>query len=394
MNIFGTTFDYQDRVSKVRKLMAEKGLDALLVNLWVNQYYLSGMYQHTPWYPIEVIDNTECPLIIFRESNKEPVFLITFLTGNGVKEGTWVKDVRFIDREPYGKKKWNEYLAEVLKEKGVDKGNIGFEENVVVFSTYSKLKAALPAATLKPASDVFAAVRLIKDPQEIELIRQSVKIAEAGLLAGIEVAKPGVIEYEVQKATEIAMRKLDGFREIETMFQSGKRTSVHRFFATNWKKIEENDLGNIDIGCTYKGYGSDICRTWCIGKPTAQQKKVAEDCVTARDAVVKMVKPGISMGELYEFGENLMKKAGYNTSYTYLPDNKVGWGYVTYHGIGLGPMHDPPHVYAKDIKVETNWTIAITCGVRFADSTIRFEDNYLVTSGGLELLSKQIPWKL
>ena len=75
MNIFGTTFDYQARLAKVRKLMEEQGIDALLVNLWVNQYYLSGMYQHTPWYPVEVIDNTEPPLIIFKDSSKDPIFL-------------------------------------------------------------------------------------------------------------------------------------------------------------------------------------------------------------------------------------------------------------------------------------------------------------------------------
>jgi len=44
MNIFGTRFDYKARLSKVRKLMAERDLDAVLVHLWPNQYYISGMY--------------------------------------------------------------------------------------------------------------------------------------------------------------------------------------------------------------------------------------------------------------------------------------------------------------------------------------------------------------
>ncbi len=394
MNIFGTTFDYQARIAKVRKLMEERGIDALLVNLWVNQYYLSGMYQHTPWYPVEVIDNTETPLIIFKDSRKEPIFLITYLTGNGVKEGTWIKDVRFVDREPYGKKPWNEYLADILKEHGLDGGTIGIEENCCVFSTVKKLQSALPKAKLKGVDDIFASARMIKEPQEIELLRRSIIIAEEGLKAGMEAAKVGVIEYEVQKATEIAMRKLDGFREIETMFQSGKRTANHRFFATNWKKIEQNDLGLVDIGCCYKGYGSDICRTWCIGKPTDLQKKVTEHIVKTHEKILKLLKPGANLRELYDTGESEMRKAGYITDYHYLPKNKVGWGYATIHGIGLGPMHDPPHVYAKDITLEPNMTIAITGGVRFEDSTIRFEDNFLITPGGYELLSKSLPWKL
>src|SRR5665647_82589 len=223
MNIFGTTFNYQARMEKVRRQMDERGIDSILVNLWVNQYYLSGMYQHTPWYPIEVIDNTEMPLVVFRDRKRDPIFLITYLTGNGVKEGTWIQDVRFLDREPYGKKPWYQYLADIIKEAGVEKGTVGIEENVCVTSTLKKLQTGLPGAELVGIDDIFADARMIKEPEEIALLRRSVEIAEIGLQAGIDAAKVGVIEYEVQKATEIAMRQLDGFREIETMFQSGKR---------------------------------------------------------------------------------------------------------------------------------------------------------------------------
>ena len=394
MNIFSTEFNYQERLENIRKLMDARNIDAILVNLWVNQYYVSGAYQHTPWYPIEVCENTETPLIVFRDRQKKPVFLTTYLTGNGLKESTWIKDVRFVDRKPYGQKLWNEYVADVLKENGVDKGSIGIEEDVCVFSTVKKLQAVLPAAKFQAIDDLFGKVRLIKEPEEIELLRQSVKIAEAGLKAGMEIAKVGVVEYEVQKATEIAMRRLDGFREIETMFQSGKRTANHRFFATNWKRIEENDLGLIDIGCCYKGYGSDICRTWCIGTPTTFQKKVTEQLIETRDLVINQVKPGVTLQQIYDLGESHLKGLGYTIDYTHMPDNKDGWGYVTVHGIGLGPMHDPPRVFQKDLELKERMTIAITCGVRFADSTIRFEDNFVITPAGQELLSKAIPWGL
>ena len=124
MNIFSTSFNYQSRLKKVRKCMDQQGLDAILVHLWPNQYYLSGMYQHLPWYPVEVCEHTETPLIVFKDHDKEPVFLITWLTGNGLKEGTWRKDVRIVDKEPLGKRSWSEYTADVLKENGVEGGTI------------------------------------------------------------------------------------------------------------------------------------------------------------------------------------------------------------------------------------------------------------------------------
>jgi len=394
MNIFGTSFDYQKRLSKVRKLMDEEGMDAILVHSSVNQYYISGMYPHSPWYPVEVCIHTESPLIIFRNKKEEPVYLTTWLTSNGLKEGTWVKDVRVIDKEPFGKKDWWEYTADVLKEKGVDKGTVGIEQDVCVLSTFRKLQSALPEAQFKDADQIFQHVRIIKEPEEIELIKESVLIAEAGLQAGMKAARVGVPESEVQASAEIEMKRRGALREVETMCQSGRRTANHRAFAAKWKKIEENDLVTIDIGCVYKGYGSDITRTWVVGKPTEAQIKIADDMIEIRGKVLNLIKPGVTPRQVHELGNDEMKSAGYLIGKTVLPHGGLGIGGVTIHGIGMGPMHDPPHVDDLDIKLESGMTIAITCCARYVEFTIRFEDNMVIIPGGIELISKLIPWRL
>jgi Xaa-Pro dipeptidase len=394
MNIFGTTFDYQARLTKIRKLMEEDKIDAILVHLWPNQYYVSGMYQHLPWYPVEPVPPTEAPLIVFRDSAKDPVFLCLWLTSNGLKEGTWIRDVRVIDKEPYGKRTWYEYTAEVLKEKGVDGGTIGIEKDVCVISTFEKLQSVLPKAHFKAADEIFQRARIVKEPEEITLIKESVWIAEAGLKAGMETAKVGVLESEVQKAVEIEMKRRGAIREVETMVQSGIRTANHRAFGANWKKIEKNDLVAIDVGCVYKGYGSDLTRTWVVGKPTDAQKKITDDIVAVRGKVLALMKPGVTVGELYELGRTELKKAGYIMEKASMPSNGKGLGNVTIHGIGMGPMHDPPHVDDRHIALESGMTLAVTGGVRHATFTIRFEDDVVVVPGGIELINKGIPWKL
>jgi Xaa-Pro aminopeptidase len=242
VNIFGTTFDYSGRMEKIRKLMAEQKVDAMLVHSGQNQYYISGMYQPAPWYPIEVNMNTETPLIIFRDKKKDPVFLITYLTGNGLKEGTWIKDVRFIDKEPYGKMNVWEYTAQVLKDNGVDKGTIGIEKDVVVVNTYTKLQALLPGARLEAIDDIFQRCRTVKDATEIDIIKKSVLITEKALQAGMKKSGVGVLETDIIIAAEKKGRSLGAIREVETMCQSGIRTANHRAMASNWKKVAENDL--------------------------------------------------------------------------------------------------------------------------------------------------------
>jgi len=394
MNIFGTSFDYQGRLVKIRKLMEERQMDAILVHLWPNQYYVSGMYQHLPWYPVEPVPPTESPLIVFRDSRKDPVFLCQWLTSNGLKEGTWIKDVRVIDKEPYGKRTWYEHTAEVLKEKGVDTGTLGIEEDVCIISTFKKLQSVLPRAQFKAADEIFQIARIVKEPEEIQIIKESVAIAEAGLKAGMEAARVGVLESEVQKAVEIEMKRRGAIREVETMVQSGIRTANHRAFGSNWKKIEENDLVAIDVGCVYKGYGSDLTRTWVVGKATDAQKKIVDDLVKIREKVLALMKPGVALQEIYDLGNGELRKAGYIMERAALPANGKGLGNVTVHGIGLGPMHDPPHVDDKGIRLESGMTVAVTGGVRHATFTIRFEDDFVLVPGGLELINKGIPWAL
>ena len=67
---------------------------------------------------------------------------------------------------------------------------------------------------------------------------------------------------------------------------------------------------------------------------------------------------------------------------------------MTVHGIGLGPMHDAPHAEEKEVTLEIGMTLAVTCGARFADFTIRFEDDVVVVPGGVELINKLLPWGL
>tara|TARA_Y100000588_G_C14271028_1_gene932273 strand:+ start:1479 stop:1841 length:363 start_codon:yes stop_codon:yes gene_type:complete len=89
------------------------------------------------------------------------------------------------------------------------------------------------------------------------------------------------------------MRKGGAIREVETMCQSGIRTANYRAFASEWKKIEENDLVMVDLGCIYKGYSSDMTRTWLVGNATDEQKKIANDLYEVHGKLMNFIKPGV-----------------------------------------------------------------------------------------------------
>ncbi len=380
MNIFGTSFDYRARLAKVRKLMEERGIDCLLVLQWPNQYYLSGFYQHLPWYPDCHSFATEAPLIIFREPEKPPVFLCAVLTYNAVREGTWIEDVRAYDRA--SKQNVQEAIAAVLKENGVDTGAIGLEEECCTIKTFEKLKQVLPQAEFKHASELLYLARVIKEPEEVELIRKAVLICESAINAAREVAKPGVLESEIQKAVEMEIKRGGGIREVETMCQTGIRTANYRAFGSALKKVEENDLVMIDLGCVYKGYGCDITRMWVVGKPTDEQKKIADDLYKQHEKVLAFIKPGVKCHEVADFAIHELNRMGYPTDKREFPFQQF-----SLHGVGLGPFHELPEVSHRDMVLEEGMVIAVQPSVRHEKYTIRFEDDGLIASGGLELMT-------
>ncbi|MFC1491684.1 M24 family metallopeptidase, partial [Nitrospinota bacterium] len=380
MNIFGTSFDYEGRLRKVRRMMDERDIDCLIVHKWPNQYYISGHFQHLPWYP-HTSHLGEAPLIVFRDSGEDPVFLCAHLSSNYVREGTWVKDVRAFDKDP-GLSVY-EYIAEVLKEKGIEGGNIGIEEDCCTINTFWNLQEVLPRAQFKKTSEIFDLARVVKEPEEIQLIKESVAIGEAALEVAIEAAKPGVTEMEVQTAAEMEMKRRGAIREVETMCQSGTRTTIGRAFASALKKIEKNDLVLVDLGCVYKGYGCDMTRTWVVGKPTAEQKKIAGDLYKVHEKVLGFIKPGLKYHEVTDFAREELLSAGYQTNKHSFPFQRVA-----FHGIGLGPFHDPPDAHYKDMVLESGMTLSTLPCVHHEKFTIRFEDNIVLTPNGLELMTK------
>ena len=194
-----------------------------------------------------------------------------------------------------------EAIAKVLEEKGIDAGKIGIEEKCCTASTYQNLMKVLPKAKIVGAGDILYQTRSVKEPEEIVLIKKAIEIAESAVQVARDMAKPGVIEMDVQLAMEIEMKRLGAFREVETMCQSGIRTAHYRAFAADWKKIEKDEPVTIDLGGLYKGYGCDIARTWIAGTPTAEQKKIARDLYATYEKFCNVCKPGKTFAEVFDY---------------------------------------------------------------------------------------------
>src|SRR5207253_10605890 len=118
------------------------------------------------------------------------------------------------------------------------------------------------------------ALRLVKDSDEMAVMRRAAAIADHTFSHILSFIRPGTRERDVAAEMEHAMR-LEGASgpSFDTIVASGWRAALPHGIASD-KKIARGDLVVLDFGCIYKHYCSDMTRTVSVGKPSAEQKKV------------------------------------------------------------------------------------------------------------------------
>jgi len=231
---------------------------------------------------------------------------------------------------------------------------------------------------LQVANSLIRGLRAIKDTQEIELIRQACKFADAAMKVASETIRAGVTEKEVAAEAEYAMRKAgsDG-PAFETIVSSGAHSAFPH--GCNMEKtIDKGDLVMVDLGATYKFYRSDITRTFTVGKATEQQRQMFETVKLAHQKAVEAIKPKVMAREVDLAARQVIEATGCGE----LCVHNLG------HGVGL-EVHEAP-VLSPDSKdvLEDGMVMTVEPGIYMPGfGGVRLEDTVLVTRDGAEKLT-------
>jgi Xaa-Pro dipeptidase len=219
------------------------------------------------------------------------------------------------------------------------------------------------------------ALRMIKDPQEIEYMRKAGALTGEGMKAAYDAVKPGAKEYEVAAEIEFAMRKRGaGPTAFETIVASGACSAFPHGGCSD-KEIREGDLVVVDIGATYNYYCSDMTRTLVPGNPTAKQQQIFDVVKSAQQKAFKRIKAGVSVAEVDAAARNVVETAGFAEFFVH----RLG------HGVGL-EVHEPPSLNqtSKYVLAAGN-VVTDEPGIYVPGfGGVRIEDTVLVQRGGAE----------
>lgn len=357
----------RERLRRAQERMRQKGIDAYMVLTHDDFIYFFGEDRYQPR---ALIPSEGRPVIIaFRGEEEE------------IKEKMGLEDVTVFGSV-------GQQIKEVV---GLMRGLAGGKETITVgvqmwFHTPAFLlemfKKANPKAKVVDIAPVMDELRMLKDPEEVELMRRTGQIAATGMTAAVSALKAGVSENEVAAEAEYAMRKAGGGGTATPVYVNSGYRSGWLHGTASEKRIEEGELVVVDLVPTYKGYCANLCRTFVPGSPTKAQQGLFKVYKEAQEAGVEAIRPGARMKDIDEAAKAVFEEAGY------------GDHYVTgiSHSIGLGFEETPaPTIKPGDAMLEVREGMTLTVGhsVLSVPGTggVRLEDTFYLSPEGPEALT-------
>jgi len=348
------------RVSFLKKIIKLNEVDAFFINHLPNVFYLTGF--------------TGSSGIVIITKNKNYFFTDFRYKIQSAKEVSKLFKIIIVSK-----------FEEIFDIFGNRKIKILCEKESLNYENYEFLKKKKKYKVIPVSSPVYS-LRMYKNEEEIEKIKKAQRNAEKVLKKALEILKPGKTK-EIELASEIEyLMKREGYGvAFPTIVATGKHSALPHAKPRN-VIIKHNTVLLIDMGCIYKGYYSDMTRTFWIGNnPPDWFKKIYQITLDAVLKVEEGAKKGMHVREVDKIARDYIKEKGYG--------NKFGHGLG--HGVGV-EIHEKPSVSPRGKeKLEKGMVFTIEPGIYLETrGGVRIEDlAYVNNKGNLEIITR-FPKKL
>ncbi len=371
-----------DRLAKVQRAMAAHDLGALVLTDIVNIRYCTGVAVMPLWTAVNIAHYVVVP------AEGDPV-IFEYGGAEFRHRGFWPDvrpsmfwQARVTDADSPGKAAaWAREIKDVLDERGLADARIGID--VLDYNGFAALQSL--GLNLSDADRAMSAARIIKLPDEIELMRRSCAIAESALRDMEAAIRPGISENELLATFWHRVLALGGEHCFTSLIVSGHKTNPW-FHEADGKLVEPGDLVAIDTDMIGpESYVADFSRTFLCGETaSAAQKeayKVAHDFV---QGCVALIRPGLAFSEFVARCPPL--PAAYR---------EQAYGVIV-HGIGTDdespnvPLPGDPYTEMPEGEFRENMVLAVECyaGKVGARDGVKLEDEVWVSAGGPVVLSR------
>jgi Xaa-Pro aminopeptidase len=219
--------------------------------------------------------------------------------------------------------------------------------------------------------------RMIKEDNEIENLKNSCKIVSTICDTVRKELKPGLSELDIRYKVLELFSKNHVTESFTPIIAFGKN-SANPHHRSSDKKLIQNDIVMMDIGCIYNGYCSDLTRTYFLDKIDDNCKQIWNAVKRSQEVVLKGIKAGLPIDWADKTARSVIESAGYKDKFIH----------TTGHGVGI-EIHETPSLSSDAEGVFlAGMTVTVEPGIYIEQEFgVRIEDTILIKEDGCEVLT-------
>lgn len=351
---------HASRLDRLRAAMAAAGFAAIYTTHPANRRYLSG-YTGEDQPP----DESAGALLITQDA--------AYLRTSGVNAAQARAEAPNFTVVAYSQRdELATQMQEIAERHAIQR--LGFDESAMLYTTYQWLGETLPGVELAETGTLISDLRLIKDEDEIALLRRAQAITVAAFVDVSARIVAGMTEKQVAWELEKAVRDHGGEgMAFSTIVGAGPNGARPHHTVTD-RPIQAGEPIVIDMGARYEGYNGDLTRTIIVGEPDAQFRRVYDVVLRAMRHAEEIARPGVTGGELDAAAREVIVDAGFADGILH------GLG----HGIGLQVHEGPSARKDGDDLFAPGMSLTIEPGIYLPDwGGVRIEDLIVFTPTGI-----------
>ena len=366
-----TVGEREQRIARAREMMAQSGIDGLLLAGGTSLVYFTGLrWGNSERMLAFVIPRKGDSFIVCPSFEEERVRerLDTVPDGQSARVYTWNED-----ESPYV------LVSKGLLNAGIRTGKLGIEEKTP-FVFANEVARACPGMQIVDGTPISAGCRMIKSDHELALMRLANQVTLSVYEAAWKSGHPGMTTAAFSELISQGYGRVGfpGYASCETgIYSALPHGSIKP------QKIQENDIVLIDDGCTVEGYQSDISRTFVYGKPSDKMMRVFDVVHQAQAAARDAAKAGNECQTVDAAARKVITDAGFGPDYKTF-SHRLG------HGIGMDGHEWPYLVRGNKLIMKSHMTFSDEPGIYLkGEFGVRLEDDMIITESGGELFTPQ-----
>ena len=361
-------YEYVERIKKAAKLVADAGLDVMIVNSTESDYadvrYFSNFWPLFERAGVAIAANGDAALMCGPESR-------IFAADRSHIQKIYPSLIYRESANPsYPEFQSNSY-RDVFAGIGVhgDRIKIGISGYLTTTAVMmDALRADYPNAEIRVVDEIMVSLRQIKSENELACIAEGFRIVDLATKAVMNALRPGVTELAMVGVAQQCIYENGAEYEGLPMYVFSEKSTSHAISRPGYRVIEEGDIVQLNLSAKVDGYSPSIGIPVCVGKLTPEKRRYVEFCRDAHNWTERQLRAGILASSVAKGFYEFYKENGYEENFVYGPC----------HGTGLIEVEAPWMETSSDYLLQPNMTFQVDTFLSGPSYGMRWENGVVI----------------